>query len=244
MKRQKGFAVIELLIVLVIVAAVGGVGWVVWQRQQDKSSGTANPQTTQAEPSTNCGSQTSEPITENGGADTKEPEWKTIQHTKVFMPKWGVTMTIPQSLAGKAVCRLATGGQYEFSTKAVVDDPACVKHYRTTELSLEGVELWQYSLTTQAETQINNATGTLFDHYKLYKATDGDYFEDPDIGRKYHKVGGYFYVMVGDPYNSPDKHKAARVAACKNEAPDFKNQFVEAAATLKQTADPEPPAPV
>lgn len=46
-KNQKGFSVVEILVVLVIVGLICGVGWYVWQSKSKKSSDTNNSQTTQ-----------------------------------------------------------------------------------------------------------------------------------------------------------------------------------------------------
>jgi len=46
-KNQKGFSVVEILIVIVVVGLIGTVGWLVYDRQQSKSTTTTTPDTTQ-----------------------------------------------------------------------------------------------------------------------------------------------------------------------------------------------------
>ena len=43
--NQKGFSVVEILIVVVVVGLLGVVGWLIYERQQDSASKTSNAQT-------------------------------------------------------------------------------------------------------------------------------------------------------------------------------------------------------
>lgn len=45
--NQKGFSVVEILIVIVVVGLIGTVGWLVYDRQQNKQTTTNAPSTTQ-----------------------------------------------------------------------------------------------------------------------------------------------------------------------------------------------------
>lgn len=50
--KQKGFSVVEILIVIVLVSLIGSVGWYVWQSKNKKPASTDDSQTTQTQPST------------------------------------------------------------------------------------------------------------------------------------------------------------------------------------------------
>lgn len=237
--NQKGFSVVEILIIIVVVGLLGAVGWLVYDRQNSKESkeqaitSQNNTQTTQETAAfTDCHTEVDK-VTKTLDSGMTLYEWKTVEHTKVVLSDWNVAITLPESMVGKAVCRYTSNG-YELSTKAVVNDDKCVTYYRTDELASEGVQLWKYPATTAAEGQISGAAGTLEDYYKAHKASDGNYFTDPGAGRNYYKVGDSFYVAFGDAKGVLDKYKAARTAACKDEKPDFTQPFVEAMASLKQ----------
>ncbi|MEI6751380.1 MAG: prepilin-type N-terminal cleavage/methylation domain-containing protein [Candidatus Saccharibacteria bacterium] len=234
--NQKGFSVVEILIVIVVVGLLGAVGWLVYDRQNNKQTDsttapTANNQNETAA-FTDCHTEVDK-VTKTLDSGMVLYEWTTVEHTKVVLSDWNVTLTLPENMVGKAVCRYTSNG-YELSTKAVVDDDKCVTYYRTDELASEGVGLWKFSASTAAETKVSGATGTLEDYYRAHKATDGNYFTDPGAGRNYYKIGDSFYVAEGDANGILDKYKAARTAACKDEKPDFEQHFVEAMASLKQ----------
>lgn len=42
-KRELGFGVVEMLVILVVLVAVGGVGWYIWQAQTNKTQTTTPP---------------------------------------------------------------------------------------------------------------------------------------------------------------------------------------------------------
>lgn len=241
--KQNGFSAVEILIVIVVVGLLGAGGWLVYNRQNNKQKDstiapTANSQNKTAA-FTDCHTE-ADKVAKTLDSGIPLYEWKTIEHTKVVLSDWNVTLTLPENMVGKAVCRYTSNG-YELSTKAVVDDDKCVTHYRIDERASEGLQLWKYKATAPAdkaiapaEGQIKGATGTLEEYYKDHKASDGNYFTDPDAGTNYYKVGDSFYVAFGDTKSSLDQFKAARTVACKDEKPDFTQPFVEAMASLKQ----------
>lgn len=47
--NQKGFSIVEILIVIVVVGLLGAVGWLVYDRQKSKTSDTSNTQTSTAQ---------------------------------------------------------------------------------------------------------------------------------------------------------------------------------------------------
>lgn len=240
--NQKGFSFVEILIVIFIVGLIGVAGWFSLQNRDDEQvNNTTNPSSTTNQTAdsrsettafTDCHTEIDKDANfyDDGLAVY---EWITVEHTKVVLSGWNMTLTLPESTVGKAVCR-GTGDAYEFSTKAVINDSKCVSYYRNEELLSEAVQLMKYSETTAAEGQINLATGTLEDYYKAHKAANGNYFTEPNSGRNYYKVGDSFYVAFGDATGALDRHKASRAAACKDERPDFTQPFVDAMASLEQ----------
>lgn len=235
-KNEKGFSVVEILIFIVVVGLIGGAGWYVWQKQSNKQTDrTAAPVAKSQNDTTaftDCHTEVDK-VTKTLKSGLALYDWTTIEHTKVVLSDWNITLTLPENLVGKAVCRYTSNG-YELSTKAVINDDKCVTYYRTDELTSEGVQLGKYPASTAAEGQISGVSGTLEDYYKTHKATEGNYFTEPDTGRNYYKVSDSFYVAFGDANGVLDKYKVARTAACKDEKPDYTQPFVAAMATIKQ----------
>lgn len=235
-KNEKGFSVVEILIVIVVVGLIGGAGWYVWQKQNNKQTDNTTAPVANSQNDTtaftDCHTEVDK-VTKTLDSGMTLYEWTTIEHTKVVLSDWNVTLTLPENMVGKAVCRHTSNG-YEFSTKAVVSDNKCVAYYRNDELSSEGLGLSRYSATTLAGGQISSASGTLEDYYKAHKASDGNYFTDSATGRNYYKIGNSFYVAFGDAKGVLEKYKAARTAACKDEKPDFLQPFVKVVSTLEQ----------
>jgi hypothetical protein len=215
--NEKGFSAAEGILLLAVATLVGVMGWVLWQRHDTKQTVNINQVAV-----TDC-------FTANG----EKANWKTVESSVVTLSDWKVTLTLPRSSIGKAVCK-SNGDGYEFSTKAVINDAQCVAHYQSSELSDPGVSVSRYSQNMAAEGQVSGATGTLEDYYKTHKAMSGNYFTVPGSGRNYYKFGSYFYVAFGDATGIYEKYKSAREAACKNESPNFMQVFVDAMPTLKQ----------
>ncbi len=84
--NQKGFSVVEILIVIVIVGLLGTVGWLVYDRQQSKTSD----------------SQTTTQPTEQKQETSQEETPPTDNDTQSYMEirEWGVKLPLDSSLGG------------------------------------------------------------------------------------------------------------------------------------------------
>jgi hypothetical protein len=229
-KIQKGFSAVEILILLFIIGVIGGIGWFVYKQNPtpDTTYTPQNQNKTEVAEYTDCHTE-ADKAKEVKGATVEQYEWTTINHAKVMLSDWNVTLTLPNNLVGKAVCRYTSNG-YVFSTLAVINDNKCVTYYRTQELIPEGLEIWRFSPATEAHGQVGgDASGSLQDYYQAHKAKDGSYFTVPGTAQKYYLVGENFYAAFGDGKIDT----AARTAACKDEKPDFRQSFTDSVRTLK-----------
>lgn len=228
--NQSGVGAIEALLLVVIIAIIGGAGWFVWHNNQSSKNTPTSANQNNATPvvaSTTC--QTV--VNNSETSPAPDNNWKDITHTNVELSDWKVSLTLPADLVNKTVCK--QDSDVKFSTKAIISDVACVNYYANEELGSADVSLLRLAATDSAWGQGTGSTGTLEDYYKDHGAPGTNYFTEPSSGRKYYKVGNYFYVMEGDATGVLDAHKAARIAACKSEKPDFRQPFVDAMASLK-----------
>lgn len=203
-----------------VFGIIAGVGWLVY-----------NAQSTDKTVSDNSAAKTSEAAMPSTACATSN-DWTTITTQDVTLPDFGVKLTLDRDAVNKAVCRFENG--YEFSTLAVVNDKQCVDYYAQKELLLPGLEIGKYASNTNVASIMYGQSGTLGDFYTKNKAADGEYVADPSLGNKFYKVGDTFFTAFGDTEKYLADHRSDREAACKNAPPDFRQQFVDAMASIRK----------
>lgn len=152
---------------------------------------------------------------------------------------WGVSLTMPVSLDGKAYVRyLKPADQYVFSTKAILSDEACAEYVKSTLFTGYGPALSRYSEQTPAKNHVQSAAAdeTLATYFTKHRATKtANYFVDPaNANKKFYKVGTYFYTSNAV---TPEKIKSATsgfTAKCADEQPTFQNAFLDMLSTLSE----------
>jgi prepilin-type N-terminal cleavage/methylation domain-containing protein len=87
--NQKGFSVVEILIVLVVIGLLGTVGWLVYDRQNNKK--TENPAT---ESSTQQNNETSKQESSTQQVEKTDPN-----EGYLVLKEWGLRFKIPSGLA-------------------------------------------------------------------------------------------------------------------------------------------------
>lgn len=187
MKKQAGFSIVELGIILVVIGLIGGVGWYVWQ---------ANTKTTQT-------AQTSQPVT------TSEPySFKELGIIMDLLPGWEVksnhsqtegvsfyNWSVVKDGADGSIALSSTGFSGGFTGCAGADDkltPATITEVSPTQNSNLLFLSWQHKSLDEPQylTQIVRADGMTFRAADNYASTA--------IANKDLKAGDY-YFCVADP---------------------------------------------
>lgn len=95
--NQKGFSVLEILIVVVVVGLLGAVGWLVYDRQKSKTSNQeTNTQTSEQKSNTQIGEQKQESAKQETKVVDPYEGWKTYADSKLsysfkYPDTWSVT---------------------------------------------------------------------------------------------------------------------------------------------------------
>jgi hypothetical protein len=161
--------------------------------------------------------------------------WSRVTSTQVHLRKWGVTLTVPQSLVGKLIYQIDPSENiYDFSTPELLK-PSCIQFFSGTDQSEASVELDQYPLSKFDD----SLHGTLLQYYQNHKAADGNYFVDPATSkadpitgqRRYWKIGNHFYYLITDykPYKT-----AGFAAACPGGSSQYQSELFGSVRTISK----------
>lgn len=160
--NQKGFSVVEILIVIVVVGLLGAVGWLVYDRQNNKSDSNESNNTQQTQQADNDDNQVA----------TTETDYKTID---------GIKYTVPASWKSAEGpfqdSEVAGGGQYLLSPdyKEAGGGQLSIKAGAYIDFQkLEWVGIDSKTTLEQAVNVVKNGEGGYLDSKSVKLTTIGD----------------------------------------------------------------------
>ena len=195
--NQKGFSVIEILLVIIIVGLVGAVGWQVYDRQNNNSGTTSkdtNTQVSQQEESVEESKQgsTTYSFKELGISMDILDGWEVkTNHTQVE----GINIydwTVEKAGAdGKIILRSSgfRGGFYGCAEAGDQLTAATVKEVAPTQNENLMFMSWSYDY----DNETNNSTGIVLTTEAVFRTTNNS--SAPAIMNKNVKAGSYFFCL-------------------------------------------------